>query len=176
MTNITSDAELKAALIQTIKNAMKIASARIGQELWVSVFSRTSILPETEFYERTGQFLESVIRNPEVKVEGNSISVTFGMDSSKMSPSMGFPGQLNKHASDKGVDSWHGMSVSEALLSWEDYGTDNSSFPSLERTNYWYDVMGDRGYKDKPDYKTMEKTFNEIIYSELSKAGIVSRI
>ena len=175
MPDITNDAELRAYVLIEIQRAMKMASAKIGQELWMNVFSRTSILPETEFYERTGQFLDSVIRIPQVEVSGNSVSVEIGMDSSKMSPMMGLPGQLNKHIGDKGVDSWRGMSISEALLSWEDYGTNNSSFPSLEKTNYWYDVMGDRGYKDDPDYKTMEKTFDEIMYRELSKLGTITK-
>lgn len=173
MPDITNDVELRTYVLKEVQKAMKIASNRIGQQLWLNVFSRTSILPETEFYERTGQFLDSVIRNPEVEVNGNSVSVVIGMDSSEMKPMMGSAGQLNQHMSYRGVDSWRGMSVSEALLSWEDFGTNNNTFPSLEKTNYWYDVMGDRGYKDNPDYKTMEKTFDEIMYKELSKIGTV---
>jgi hypothetical protein len=171
--DITNDVELRTYVLKEVQKAMKIASNRIGQQLWLNVFSRISILPETEFYERTGQFLDSIIRNPEVEVNGNSVSVVIGMDSSKMKPMMSSTGQLNQHSSYMGVDSWRGMSVSEALLSWEDYGTDNNIFPSLQQTNYWYDVMGDRGYKGNPDYKTMEKTFDEIMYKELSNIGTV---
>jgi len=176
MPDITNDAELRAYVLLEIQRAMKTASAKIGQQLWMNVFSRTSILPETEFYERTGQFLDSVIRNPKVEVYGNSVSVEIGMDSSKMEPSEGTPGQLNKHMDYQGNENWHGMSIAEALLSWEDYGTHNTSFPSLERTNYWYDVMGDRGFEDNPDYKTMEKTFDEIMYKELSKIGRITKM
>ena len=174
MAIINNDTELKAVMLKKISDALFEAASEIQNQLWTKVFSEVYGKSETAFYERTNQFFKSIIK-PEVKTNGLEVSVTIGIDSSKMSPQIGRDGMFNKHMSQLGADSWRGMTISEALLSWYDYGTDNSSFPSIPQTNYWYDVMGDRGYKDNPDYKNMKKTFDEIVNKEIGKLGFITK-
>lgn len=175
MPDITNDAELKAVLLKEISVALNKAAFEIQNQLWIKIFSEIYMKPESDFYQRTDEFFKCVIK-PEVKVDGFTVSVEIGMDSSKMSPIIDSNPMFNKHMSQTGADSWRGMTISEALLSWYDYGTDNNVMPSVQKTNYWYDIMGDRGYKDNPDYKNMEKVFDEIIYKELSKIGTVTKM
>lgn len=174
MLNITNETQLRMVIVQELKKALQIAAQNIHDELWDNIFSRIYSKSESEFYERTQEFLDSVI-HPIVKVNGFDVEVTIGMDSSRMHPRQGDSGMFNQHMDIYGNDSWHGKSIPESLLSWWDTGTTNSRLPELDKTDYWFDVMGDRGYKDNPDYKNAQKIFDEAIVRELSKIGIVSR-
>ena len=80
-----------------------------------------------------------------------NISITIGMDSSKIESFIGQSGKFNQHMSIDGSTSWNGIPISEALLTWWDEGTRNS-FVNLKPTNYWTDVFGDSGRKDNPNY------------------------
>ena len=173
--NITNDAQLKAAILKELKIALDKASAKIQLQLWDSIFSKIYSKPESEFYDRTREFLDSVIK-PEVKTNGFSVEVTLGMDSSKMTPTQNDDRFFNAHMDIYGNEEWHGETIPESLLSWWDTGTTNSKLPSLPQTDYWFDIMGDRGYKDNPDYQKAIDIIEETVEKELSKIGIIRRI
>lgn len=101
-----------------------------------------------------------------------NISITIGIDSSKIESFIGQSGKFNQHMSIDGSTSWNGIPISEALLTWWDEGTRNS-FVNLKPTNYWTDVFGDSGRKDNPNYYLLEKLIDGEINKALSKFGIV---
>lgn len=127
----------------------------------------------TEFYERTYQFFDAIII-PEVKVSGNKVSVDVGIDHTKINPMVGNSGQFNKHMGFNSVDTWRGITVGEALLSWWDYGTDNGRL-SISQTNYWYDIFGDRGYTSQPNYKKLDDMIESAIKKGMTGFKIKKR-
>lgn len=171
---ITNEIQLQNMLLANIAKAMKIASWQIRQELYINIFSNVSILPDSNSYDRTDEFLKSVI-NPVVKISGGSVSVEVGMDYTKMSSSVGGYAKYNQHMSLDKSTTWGGHTIPEWLLSWWDTGTSGANSPHwINKTNYWYDVMGDRGDSPNPQYETLAKTFKKVFYEELGKIGSVS--
>ena len=176
--DITSEQELRKYMIKELGNAIKIAAEKIQDELWNNVGNQIYSHPQGRFYDRTHEFLKSVIQ-PKIKVTSKSIEVTIGMNSDVMNSGFGEPGKFNQHMSLNGDTSYEGKSISEWLLIWWDDGTEqknNPYLPELPQTNYWYEVMGDRGSKDNPEYKKFQKTFEDIVTQELSKIGQVNKI
>ena len=156
MQAIRNEAQLKSILLGQMAGMFDNLSKDITTELMKNINERIySQGSSTEFYERTYQFFDAIII-PQVKISGNKVSVEVGMDVSKIKPMMGEPHQFNKHMGFNSVDSWRGMTVSQALLSWWDYGTSNGNL-SLPQTDYWYDVFGDRGYSAQPNYKKLDE-------------------
>lgn len=170
--NITNDAQLKAAILKELSVALDKAATKIHDQLWDSVFSAIYSKPESDFYERTRQFLHSVIK-PKVEIKGLNIEVTVGMDSDVMEPERSEDSIFNRHMDVYGSEYWKGEYIPEALLSWWDTGTSNNKFPSLPQTDYWLDVMGDRGYKENAVYQKAIDVFDNAVEEELKKIGVV---
>lgn len=172
-TLINNDKQLETLILNELRKAFANIADNIFNRLWKNISKDIYDKPSSKYYDRTNEFFNSLIK-PNVKVSNGVVTVTVGMDYTKMSPKSGDAGKFNAHQGFKNVDSWRGMPVSEALLSWWDYGTDNQ-YASLPRTDYWYDVFGDRGYNDNPTYKNLEKIIDEEIVKILSKFGDVKK-
>ena len=169
---IRNEAELKFAMMGQIQKAMKFASDKIADEIALSVQSKTT--PATsKYYDATYQFFNSVII-PKTVMKGNCVSVTIGMDSTQMK-SMTQDKGYNAHMSFDGSTEYEGKSIPEWLLSWWDEGTSGSSH-QVKETNYWQDVMGDRGTSDNPNYDKMFEKFKNYFQEYMRKIGVVKNI
>jgi len=176
--NITNDAQLKAAILKELSVALDKAATKIHDQLWDDILSKIYSTPESEFYERTKEFLNSVIK-PKVKINGFRVEVTVGMDSSAMTSKEDESHFFNKHMDIFGNSEWkreNDIKIPEALLTWWDEGTKGKSIHKIIGTDYWFDVMGDRGCKDNPDYQKAIDVIDKIVDEELSKIGVVQRI
>lgn len=169
---IKNEAQLKVVLIKQVAESFENISKKITDELMKNINERIySKGASSIYYERTYQFFDAIII-PEVKITNGKVFVEVGVDYTKIKPMMGESHQFNKHMGFNSVDSWRGMTVGEALLSWWDYGTDNGRL-SLPQTNYWYDVFGDREYASQPNYKKLDDLVNEIMSKHLGSLGKV---
>lgn len=168
---ITSQQQLLEVFHQEMAQVLEYVSKEITDKLMNTINSRIySRGHSSEYYTRTYQFFDSIIM-PQVEVKRDSVSVKIGMDYTKMKPMIAENnGMFNQHMGFPSQDSWRGITVSEALLSWWDYGTD-SSIHSLPQTNYWKDVFGDRAYEENPNYVKLDKLIEEIMIREFGKFG-----
>lgn len=171
---ITNEAQLKFTMMSLIEKAMKFASDKITYELSESVRSNVATREESKNYSRTGEFFKSVIV-PKIELNGNFISVTLGMDSEKMQSVAQYENLYNAHMSMNWDTEYLGKSIPEWLLSWWDEGTNNIHYGNMPRTNYWQNVMGDRGTKDNPNYDKMFEKFNNYFQEYIQKIGIVKK-
>ena len=174
---IQNERQLKNAMMVQMKKAMKFASDKIANEIAESVQSKTT-LGDSEYYNATYQFFNSVII-PKIETSGFSVSVTIGMDYTQMQ-SMEQERGYNAHMSFDGSTEHENKSIPEWLLSWWDEGTYNNGKEvkshKIEKTNYWKNVMGDRGTADNPNYEKMFKKFRKYFEEELKKIGMVKKI
>ena len=171
---IKNEAQLREVIIENLRKSMESLAENITDKLMKNINERIySVGSSSEYYERTYQFFDAIII-PKVEVKGNKVSVEVGMDYTRLKPQMGSEGQFNKHMGFPSVDSWRGMTVGEALLSWWDYGT-TDGIVNLKQTNYWYDVFGDRACSSNPNYKKLDDLIDKIISQELGEIGVVYR-
>lgn len=177
MAKIIEMNQISNFIVLEVKKALAEVAQEITQELYDNL-TGIYMYPRSVFYTRTEQFLNALIK-PKVYVIDNEVTVTVGMDSTLIH-SNPRPTDNNKqfgeHSSFDRSDKWHGKSIGEALLGWWDEGTSNNVAPSLPQTNYWYDVFGDRGYKDSPNYTKLNKLLNDKLTEKLSKFGAFERI
>lgn len=177
MTQLIQVNQITSLIVAQVRNAIGEVAKEITEELYNNL-TGIYMYPRSEFYERTNDFLNALIK-PHVQVTGNEVSVTIGMDASAII-SNSKPTSKNfyfgEHSSFDGSDRWKGESIGQALLSWWDTGTTNSVAPSLPQTDYWYDVFGDRGYKDSPNYQKLDKLVTDKLYEKLSRFGAFKRI
>jgi hypothetical protein len=172
---ITNEIQLKNFVLSIVKKAMKVASDSLANELAQSVSSKTTKGSMAPVYETTWQFLNSVII-PEILVKNNKISVKIGMDYNQMKSFSQEDNYFNAHMSLNGDTSFEGKSIPQWLLTWWDEGTKGKNSPHLiDRTNYWKDVMGDRGSKDNPNYSKMFNKFKRLFEAEMRKTGILKK-
>jgi hypothetical protein len=172
MKPIKNESQLQTVIIESMRQSMESLAKNITDQLMKNINERIySSGSSSQYYQRTYQFFDAIIM-PKVEVKGNKVSVEVGMDYTKLKPQMGGEGQFNKHMGFPSVDSWRGMTVGEALLSWWDYGTADG-IVNLRQTNYWYDVFGDRAYSSDPNYKKLDDLIDSIIHHELGEIGIV---
>lgn len=167
---IKDENQLKELISQELEKALRNIAQNISSQLTENILQDIYGNPVSEYYDRTMQFLKSVIK-PTVTIKGDSVSVTIGMDSSLIESSLGGKNKLNKHMSVDGSDVWNGIPISEAILTWWDEGTKNSPIKNLSATNYWTKVMGDSGRKNNPNYNKLESVINQEIIKALSKFG-----
>lgn len=126
------------------------------------------------YYDRTYNFLNSIIK-PKIKTTKKGVSVVIGIDYTKIKPKISDNGTLNAHADINANSIWNGISISEALLTWLDEGTTKSHIHNKNQSNYWYDVMGGRGYDTdvEVDYKRLDRLIEDEIKTSFSDIGIV---
>lgn len=167
---IESDEQLKSELIKEMQEAINEVAGTIAMELTNSIQSNIYNSPPSAYYDRTYEFLQSVIK-PEVTVSGNEVSALIGMDYKKITARLTPPNKFNAHMSVDGNPSWGSASVAEGLLTWWDTGTNNAVLPSVPATNYWYDVFGDHA-NDNPNYKKLDDLIDKVVTKHLKKFGI----
>ena len=155
--------------MKEITKAIEEISEEIASQLTQNIQEGIYNQPESKYYKRTQEFINSVIK-PTVKINGNEISVTVGMDSNVMNATWNEGNLFNSHMSIDGSPTWGSQSVAEGLLTWWDSGTQNNYLPSVPATNYWYDVFGDRA-GENPNYKKLEELTDKIINKHLKKFG-----
>ena len=100
---IKDENQLKELISQELEKALGNIAQNISSQLTENILQDVYGNPVSEYYDRTMQFLKSVIK-PNVTIKGDSVSVTIGMDSSLIESSLGGKNKLNKHMSVNGLD------------------------------------------------------------------------
>lgn len=172
--DITNSKMLSDVFKREIRTALNNISKTVYEQLRKNVKNIYS-KSESIYYARTYDFFNAIIK-PELKSEKDGISVVIGIDYSQIKPKIEHSGRLNAHADINGNTVWNGISISEALLSWLDKGTTNSSIHNQPETNYWYNVMGARGYEAdvEIDYKKLDSIIQNEIKNTFSRIGSIS--
>ena len=173
---IDNDVQLQKILLQSLKKALQNISKNIYENLKKNVLKiyHTS---ESIYYDRTMYFFNSIIV-PEIKISNNEVYVDIGMDYTKIKQKINQNNKLNAHMSIDSNSNWNGISISEALLTWLDQGTENSPIYNSPQTNYWYDVMGSRGYLSnlgQINYKKLDEMIELELNKGLSSFGTITK-
>lgn len=178
MASLNNNNQLTNALMNAVVEAFKSASNDTQDALKTNVWDKIYSKPSSRYYRRTAQFMKSMI-TPKVKVSGNNIEVQIGIDSG-VAQAIYRAGtdEFSAHMNQDGTKAfkqdpykWNGTYTNEALYIWYDEGTNNSRLPSVDKTNFWYDVMGSRLTDKNPDYDKAYKRFEEELMKNLAMFG-----
>jgi len=175
--DIRNDTQLTQVLKTVTAEALMEAVEYIQDNLKINMWNEIYFRPSSSYYERTAQMMKSVVK-PKIKITGAKIETEIGIDTETVFQMYragvdSFNAHMNTSTM-KDPYTWRGTLVNRAVFVWYDEGTDNSYFPSVPQTNFWYDVMGSRFTDSNPNYDKAYQVFKRALIRNLGKFGNVA--
>lgn len=120
---------IKMTLEQALKEVAKETAEFLSQRVQSDIYRKA----ESNYYERTREFLNAITQS-QVKRVGNELQIEVFFDSSKIYPHSSTPnsGKFNAHMSLDGSASYNGRSIGDWLVEWLEEGFSGGVLPPQE--------------------------------------------
>jgi len=131
--NIKDMQGLEKYVKMTLEQALREMAKETAEFLSQMVKSHIYRTPESNYYDRTMEFLNSITQS-QVKKVGNELQIEVYFDSDKIYPHSSPPGseKFNAHMSLDGSASYNGRSIGNWLVEWLEEGFSGGVLPPQE--------------------------------------------